>query len=261
MSFFSVFCTISRFILHLQLPLFPRHLILNPHLSKKTYPVLTPLTRAPFTPWECRTFFKHRFSSVSGDDLPELDNTADYWLGSIARATMQTYCDAILLIPQLSTHSTKQLATDIGTVSNSSWWRSETVTYSPSWVASHHLLLLHRLSQQCDGRSGPAALPQPAAHRHPAEGQTRGLQADRQTAAPSPVLHHRCPPVHRLLTAREGKIDPVGRVAVRAAPGLAGIFDPFPGCWHDEDYDISNSWFTCYSQLSLKFGGCGILGL
>lgn len=54
--------------------------------------------------------------SVSGDELTELDNTADYWLGSIARATMQTYCDAILLIPQLSTHSTKQLATDIGTV-------------------------------------------------------------------------------------------------------------------------------------------------
>lgn len=54
--------------------------------------------------------------SVSGDDLPELENTADYWLGSIARATMQTYCDAILLIPQLSTHSTKQLATDIGII-------------------------------------------------------------------------------------------------------------------------------------------------
>ena len=54
---------------------------------------------------------------LSGDDLPELDNTADYWLGSIARATMQTYCDAILLIPELTAHSTKQLATDIGTVS------------------------------------------------------------------------------------------------------------------------------------------------
>lgn len=51
-----------------------------------------------------------------GDDLPELDNVADYWLGSIARATMQTYCDAILLIPQLSPCSTKQLATDIGTL-------------------------------------------------------------------------------------------------------------------------------------------------
>lgn len=51
-----------------------------------------------------------------GDDLPELDNIADYWLGSIARATMQTYCDAILLIPQLSIRATKQLATDIGTL-------------------------------------------------------------------------------------------------------------------------------------------------
>lgn len=58
------------------------------------------------------------FPPEQGDDLPELDNTADYWLGSIARATMQTYCDAILLIPQLSTHSTKQLATDIDYLSN-----------------------------------------------------------------------------------------------------------------------------------------------
>lgn len=49
-----------------------------------------------------------------GDELPELDNMADNWLGSIARATMQTYCDAILQIPELTPHSTKQLATDIG---------------------------------------------------------------------------------------------------------------------------------------------------
>ncbi|XP_058671959.1 conserved oligomeric Golgi complex subunit 7 isoform X2 [Ammospiza nelsoni] len=48
-----------------------------------------------------------------GEELPELDNVADYWLGSIARATMQTYCEAILQIPQLTPHSTKQLATDI----------------------------------------------------------------------------------------------------------------------------------------------------
>lgn len=58
------------------------------------------------------------FPPEQGDDLPELDNTADYWLGSIARATMQTYCDAILLIPQLSPRSTKQLATDIDYLSN-----------------------------------------------------------------------------------------------------------------------------------------------
>ncbi|XP_064178468.1 conserved oligomeric Golgi complex subunit 7 isoform X2 [Anguilla rostrata] len=58
------------------------------------------------------------FPPEQGDDLPELDNTADYWLGSIARATMQTYCDAILLIPELTPHSTKQLATDIDYLSN-----------------------------------------------------------------------------------------------------------------------------------------------
>lgn len=54
------------------------------------------------------------FSPFPGDELPELDNMADNWLGSIARATMQTYCDVILQIPELTPHSTKQLATDIG---------------------------------------------------------------------------------------------------------------------------------------------------
>ncbi|XP_074052337.1 conserved oligomeric Golgi complex subunit 7 isoform X3 [Macrotis lagotis] len=53
------------------------------------------------------------FPPEQGDELPELDNMADYWLGSIARATMQTYCDVILQIPELTSHSTKQLATDI----------------------------------------------------------------------------------------------------------------------------------------------------
>ncbi|KAG8434834.1 hypothetical protein GDO86_012982 [Hymenochirus boettgeri] len=30
-----------------------------------------------------------------GEETPELDNMADYWLGSLARATMQTYCEII----------------------------------------------------------------------------------------------------------------------------------------------------------------------
>ncbi|XP_024416131.2 conserved oligomeric Golgi complex subunit 7 isoform X1 [Desmodus rotundus] len=53
------------------------------------------------------------FPPEQGDELSELDNMADNWLGSIARATMQTYCDVILQIPELTPHSTKQLATDI----------------------------------------------------------------------------------------------------------------------------------------------------
>ncbi|KAH0631726.1 hypothetical protein JD844_019476 [Phrynosoma platyrhinos] len=53
------------------------------------------------------------FPPEQGDELPELDNMADYWLGSLARATMQTYCEIILQIPELTPHSTKQLATDI----------------------------------------------------------------------------------------------------------------------------------------------------
>uniref|UniRef100_A0A8C5R8S2 Conserved oligomeric Golgi complex subunit 7 n=1 Tax=Leptobrachium leishanense TaxID=445787 RepID=A0A8C5R8S2_9ANUR len=48
-----------------------------------------------------------------GEETPELDNMADYWLGSLARASMQTYCDVILQIPMLTPHSSKQLATDI----------------------------------------------------------------------------------------------------------------------------------------------------
>ncbi len=67
----------------------------------------------------------HTMSDVSalsvGDDVPELENTADYWLGSIARATMQTYCDVILQLPELSPHATKQLATDIGDIVITSW--------------------------------------------------------------------------------------------------------------------------------------------
>ncbi|XP_006892752.1 PREDICTED: conserved oligomeric Golgi complex subunit 7 [Elephantulus edwardii] len=58
------------------------------------------------------------FPPEQGDELPELDNMADNWLGSIARATMQTYCDVILQIPELTPHSTKQLTTDIDYLTN-----------------------------------------------------------------------------------------------------------------------------------------------
>ncbi|XP_042294025.1 conserved oligomeric Golgi complex subunit 7 isoform X2 [Sceloporus undulatus] len=58
------------------------------------------------------------FPPEQGDELPELDNMADYWLGSLARATMQTYCEVILQIPELTLHSTKQLATDIDYLAN-----------------------------------------------------------------------------------------------------------------------------------------------
>lgn len=53
-----------------------------------------------------------------GDEVPELDNMADYWLGSIARATMHTYCESILQISELTAHATKQLITDIDYLSN-----------------------------------------------------------------------------------------------------------------------------------------------
>ncbi|XP_007571519.1 conserved oligomeric Golgi complex subunit 7-like [Poecilia formosa] len=78
------------------------------------------------------------FPPDQGDDLPELDNTADYWLGSIARATMQTYCDAILLIPRLSPHSTKQLATDIEYLSNV----MDALGLQPSRTLQHIVTLL-----------------------------------------------------------------------------------------------------------------------
>ncbi|KAM4526116.1 conserved oligomeric Golgi complex subunit 7 [Fundulus diaphanus] len=78
------------------------------------------------------------FPPEQGDELPELDNTADYWLGSIARATMQTYCDAILLIPQLSPRSTKQLATDIEYLSNV----MDALGLQPSRTLQHIVALL-----------------------------------------------------------------------------------------------------------------------
>uniref|UniRef100_A0A3Q2NQR7 Conserved oligomeric Golgi complex subunit 7 n=1 Tax=Fundulus heteroclitus TaxID=8078 RepID=A0A3Q2NQR7_FUNHE len=78
------------------------------------------------------------FPPEQGDELPELDNTADYWLGSIARATMQTYCDAILLIPQLSPRSTKQLATDIEYLSNV----MDALGLQPSRTLQHIVTLL-----------------------------------------------------------------------------------------------------------------------
>lgn len=78
------------------------------------------------------------FPPEQGDDLPELDNTADYWLGSIARATMQTYCDAILLIPQLSPRSTKQLVTDIEYLSNV----MDALGLQPSRTLQHIVTLL-----------------------------------------------------------------------------------------------------------------------
>ncbi|XP_070617012.1 conserved oligomeric Golgi complex subunit 7 [Erythrolamprus reginae] len=58
------------------------------------------------------------FPPEPGDEVPELDNMADYWLGALARATMQTYCEVILQIPELTPHSAKQLTTDIDYLTN-----------------------------------------------------------------------------------------------------------------------------------------------
>lgn len=78
------------------------------------------------------------FPPEQGDEVPELDNMADYWLGSLARATMQTYCDVILQIPQLSPHAAKQLATDIDYLVNV----LDALGLPPSKALQHTLLLL-----------------------------------------------------------------------------------------------------------------------
>uniref|UniRef100_A0A8C5EIS8 Conserved oligomeric Golgi complex subunit 7 n=1 Tax=Gouania willdenowi TaxID=441366 RepID=A0A8C5EIS8_GOUWI len=93
------------------------------------------------------------FPPERGEDLPELDNTADYWLGSIARATMQTYCDAILLIPSLSPHSTKQLATDIDYLSNV----MDALGLQPSRTLQHIVTLLR--AKPADYRQTAKLLP------------------------------------------------------------------------------------------------------
>ncbi|XP_054850708.1 conserved oligomeric Golgi complex subunit 7 isoform X2 [Eublepharis macularius] len=78
------------------------------------------------------------FPPEQGDELPELDNMADYWLGSLARATMQTYCEVILQIPKLTPHATKQLATDIDYLVNV----LDALGLQPSKALQHTLLLL-----------------------------------------------------------------------------------------------------------------------
>lgn len=69
---------------------------------------------------------------LPGDEVPELDNMADYWLGSLARATMQTYCEVVLQIPELTLHSTKQLATDIGEEGGCLTWGGEIPRLRPA---------------------------------------------------------------------------------------------------------------------------------
>ncbi|XP_077173189.1 conserved oligomeric Golgi complex subunit 7 isoform X3 [Paroedura picta] len=78
------------------------------------------------------------FPPEQGDEVPELDNMADYWLGSLARATMQSYCEVILQIPWLSPHSAKQLATDIDYLVNV----LDALGLQPSKGLQHTLLLL-----------------------------------------------------------------------------------------------------------------------
>ncbi|XP_016078193.1 PREDICTED: conserved oligomeric Golgi complex subunit 7 isoform X2 [Miniopterus natalensis] len=96
-----------------------QQLLLIPKMEIGQYIMSLPLNLEPFVTQEDSALElalhagKLPFPPEQGDELPELDNMADSWLGSIARATMQTYCDVILQIPELTPHSTKQLATDI----------------------------------------------------------------------------------------------------------------------------------------------------
>ncbi|XP_033122594.1 conserved oligomeric Golgi complex subunit 7-like [Anneissia japonica] len=48
----------------------------------------------------------------------EVEHLADYWLGAIARGVMYTYVEAILKIEELTSHSTRQLITDIDYLCN-----------------------------------------------------------------------------------------------------------------------------------------------
>ncbi|XP_071838113.1 conserved oligomeric Golgi complex subunit 7-like isoform X2 [Apostichopus japonicus] len=49
---------------------------------------------------------------------PEVEHLADHWLGSVARGTMHSYVEAILKIPEISPHATRQLGTDIDYLCN-----------------------------------------------------------------------------------------------------------------------------------------------
>ncbi|KAI9104586.1 oligomeric Golgi complex subunit 7 [Phlyctochytrium arcticum] len=54
--------------------------------------------------------------AIDGDDVVE--DVAHLWISSVSRGAMTTYCDAIIRIVRLSPHGAKQLATDVGYITN-----------------------------------------------------------------------------------------------------------------------------------------------
>lgn len=53
-------------------------------------------------------------SAVMDVSVEEDWHPSDEWLGAVARGTMETYVDNVLLIPSLSFPAAQQLVTDIG---------------------------------------------------------------------------------------------------------------------------------------------------
>lgn len=53
-----------------------------------------------------------QLQDVFTGELPE--HMAEMWLESLARGSLHNYCEQILLIPELTPTSTKQLLIDIG---------------------------------------------------------------------------------------------------------------------------------------------------
>uniref|UniRef100_A0A8C4R186 Conserved oligomeric Golgi complex subunit 7 n=1 Tax=Eptatretus burgeri TaxID=7764 RepID=A0A8C4R186_EPTBU len=89
-----------------------------------------------------------------GDELSEMDSVADRWLGAVARASLQCYCEAILQIGHLSPHATRQLTTDIEYLINV----LDAIGLQPSKALQHALALLKATPQ--DFRSVARVAPQ-----------------------------------------------------------------------------------------------------
>ncbi|XP_032828322.1 conserved oligomeric Golgi complex subunit 7 [Petromyzon marinus] len=93
------------------------------------------------------------FPPEQGEESQELDNMADYWLGSVARATMHMYGEMILQINLLSPHSTKQLVTDIDYLVNV----MDAIGLQPSRALQQILTLLKARAE--DFRQAAKAVP------------------------------------------------------------------------------------------------------
>lgn len=97
--------------------LVPQEYITNVGQYLMTLPQqLEPFTGENILTMQVALKFGHLPFTTSSGELPE--HMAEMWLESLARGSLHNYCEQILLIPELTPTSTKQLLIDIGYITN-----------------------------------------------------------------------------------------------------------------------------------------------